>query len=91
MSDETKEVLYKAGAMHTLLAVTKTVLPEAKRNMQAAVAALLLLKLMSRGTHKSSSHHRSVLRDKGCTLCTVSKGVHTGPNPSLFDKRITDR
>ena len=29
--------------------------------------------------------------DKGCALRTVGKGVFKGPNPSLLDKRITDR
>eukprot|EP00957_Ditylum_brightwellii_P162137 12344539-Ditylum_brightwellii.AAC.1 len=50
ISDETREVLCKAGAICTLLAATKTSLPDVQRNTQAAVAALLLMKSMARGT-----------------------------------------
>ena len=75
ISDETKEVLCKAGTIHTLLATTKTGLPEAKSNTHTAVAALLLLTSMSRGTQESSSHRRSVLGEKGCALCMVGKGI----------------
>ena len=60
VSDETKEVLRKAGAIRTLLAATTTGLPDVHRNTQAAVAALILMKSMARGT-QSSSHRRSVL------------------------------
>eukprot|EP00957_Ditylum_brightwellii_P129573 9883102-Ditylum_brightwellii.AAC.1 len=58
ISDETREVLRKAGAIRTLLAATKTSLPGVQRNMQAAVAALLLMKSMARGTQESPSHRR---------------------------------
>ena len=91
VSDETKEVLRKAGAVRTLLAATKTGLPDVRRNTQAAVAALILMKVMARGTQESSSHRRSVLGDQGCALRTVGKGVYKGPNPSPLDKRITDK
>mmetsp|Transcript_24003 Transcript_24003/g.51891 ORF Transcript_24003/g.51891 Transcript_24003/m.51891 type:complete len:81 (+) Transcript_24003:1371-1613(+) len=60
-------------------------------NVQAAVAALLLMKLMARRTHKLSSHYRSVLGDKGYTQHAVGKGIYKGPNPSPLDKQITDR
>eukprot|EP00957_Ditylum_brightwellii_P164992 12562006-Ditylum_brightwellii.AAC.1 len=91
ISDETREVLYKAEAILTLMAVTKTSLPEVQRNTQAAIAALLLIKLMARGTQESPSHCRGVLGDKGYTLCTGGKGMYKGPNPSLLVRRITDR
>ena len=91
VSDETKEVLRKAGAIRTLLAATKTGLSDTQRNTQAAVAALIFMRSMVRGTSKSTSHQRSVLEDKGCALRTVDKGVYKGPNPSPLDKRITDR
>eukprot|EP00957_Ditylum_brightwellii_P001792 137642-Ditylum_brightwellii.AAC.1 len=91
ISDETRKVLRKAGAICTLLAATKTVLPDVQRNTQAAVAALLLIKLIARGTQEPSSHCRSVLGDKGCALRTVGKDVYKGPNPSPLDKQITDR
>ena len=79
--DENKELLHKAGAICTLIAATKQSLPTATRNTQAAVAVLLLMKLMVRGTSKSSSHCRSVLGDKGCALHTVEKGISRGLNP----------
>eukprot|EP00957_Ditylum_brightwellii_P144230 10989096-Ditylum_brightwellii.AAC.1 len=50
ISDETREVLHKAGAICTLFAATKTSLPDVQRNTQAAIAALLLIKLMARRT-----------------------------------------
>eukprot|EP00957_Ditylum_brightwellii_P082632 6282765-Ditylum_brightwellii.AAC.1 len=65
ISDEAREVLRKAGAICTLLAATKTSLPDVQRNTQAAVTALLLMKLMAKGTQESPSHHMSVLGDKG--------------------------
>ena len=86
ISDETKELLHKAGVIRTLLAVTKTGLPDVRRNTQAAVAALIMVKAMARGTQESSSHRRSVLGDKGCALCIVGKGVYKGPNPIPLDK-----
>eukprot|EP00957_Ditylum_brightwellii_P157331 11974784-Ditylum_brightwellii.AAC.1 len=49
-SDETREVLRKARAICTLLAAMKNRLPDVQRNTQAAVAALILMKLMARGT-----------------------------------------
>eukprot|EP00957_Ditylum_brightwellii_P111298 8487757-Ditylum_brightwellii.AAC.1 len=64
ISDETREVLHKAGAIHTLLAVTKSSLPDVQRNTYATMAALILMKLMARGTQESPSHCRSVLEDK---------------------------
>ena len=91
ISDENKELLHKAWAICTLMAATKNSLPTTTRNTQAAVAALLLMKSMARGTSKSSSHRRSVLGDKGCALCTVEKGTYRGPNPCPLDKRIRDR
>jgi len=84
-------VLRKAGAICTLLAATKIRLSDAQWNTQAAVAALIFMRLMVRGTSKSTSHRRSVLEDKGCALRTVGKGIYKGPNPSPLDKRITDR
>ena len=78
ISDENKEVLHKDGAIFTLMATTKQSLPTATRNTQAAVAALLLMKLMVRGTSKLSFHHRSVLGDKGCALRTVETGIFIG-------------
>ena len=75
----------------TLLAATKTGLSDVQRKTQAAVAALIFMRSMARGTQESSSHRRSVLGDKGCALRTVGKGVYKGPNPSPLDKRITDR
>ena len=91
ISDENKELLHKAGAICTLMAAAKNSLPIATRNTQIAVAALLLLKLMARGTQKSTSHRRSVLRDKGFALRTVGKGTYREPNPSPLDKWITGR
>eukprot|EP00957_Ditylum_brightwellii_P125886 9596116-Ditylum_brightwellii.AAC.1 len=58
ISDETREVLHKAGAIRTLLAATKNSLPDVQRNTQAAVAALILMKSMARGTQESPSHRR---------------------------------
>ena len=55
----------KAGAIRTLLAATKNSLPDVQRNIQAVVAALILMKSMVRGTQESPSHCRSVLGDKG--------------------------
>eukprot|EP00957_Ditylum_brightwellii_P026115 1974560-Ditylum_brightwellii.AAC.1 len=91
ISDETREVLRKAGVIRTLLAATKTSLPDVQRNTQTTVAQLLLTNPMVRGTQESSSHCRSVLGDKGCTLSTVGKGVYKGPKPGPLDKQITDR
>ena len=91
INDEAKEVLRKAGEICTPLAATKTGLPDVQRKMQAAVAALIFMKSMARGTQESSSHRRSVLGDKGYTLCTVGKGMYKGPNPSPLERRITDR
>ena len=56
VSDETKEVLRKAGAICTLSAATKTGLLDTQQKMQAAVAALIFMRLMVRGTSKSTSH-----------------------------------
>ena len=86
ISDKNKELLHKAGAIHTLLAATKNSLPTATRNTQAAVATLPFMKLLVRGTSKSSSHRRSVLGDKGCTLHTVDKGISRGSNPHMQDR-----
>eukprot|EP00957_Ditylum_brightwellii_P199072 15175030-Ditylum_brightwellii.AAC.1 len=58
ISNKTREVLRKAGAICTLLAATKNSLPDVQRNTQAAVAALILMKLMARGTQESPSHRR---------------------------------
>ena len=91
ISDENKELLHKAGAIFTLMAAKKQGLPTTTMNTQAAVAALLLMKSMVRGTSKSSSHRRSVLGDKGCALCTVEKDIYRGPKPYPLDKQITDR
>ena len=73
------------------MAAKKQGLSTSTRNTQAAVAALIFMKSMVRGTSKSSSYHRSVLGDKGCTLRTVDKGISRGPNPCPLDKQITDR
>ena len=91
ISDKIKELLHKAGIICTLMAAKKQGLSTTTRTMQAAVAALLFMKLMVRGTSKSSSHRRSVLGDKGCALHTVDKGISRGPNLCPLDKRITDR
>eukprot|EP00957_Ditylum_brightwellii_P051241 3884996-Ditylum_brightwellii.AAC.2 len=91
ISDETREVLRKSGAICTLLAAAKTSLPDVQRNTQVAIAALLLMKSMAKGTQESSFHCRSVSGDKGYALCTVGKGVHKGPNPSPLVRWITDR
>eukprot|EP00957_Ditylum_brightwellii_P106202 8102369-Ditylum_brightwellii.AAC.1 len=77
ISDKTREVLHKAVAICTLLAATKTSLPDVQRNMQAAVAVLILMKSMTRGTQKLPSHCRSVLGDKGYA--------------SPLERRMTDR
>eukprot|EP00957_Ditylum_brightwellii_P169904 12932395-Ditylum_brightwellii.AAC.1 len=58
ISNETREALRKAESIHTLLVVTKTSLPDVQKNTQAAVAALILMKLMARGTQESPSHCR---------------------------------
>ena len=73
------------------MAAKKQDLSTTTRNMQAAVAALICMKSMVRGTSTSSSHRRSVLGDKGCALRIVDKGISRGPNPCPLDKRITDR
>ena len=95
ISDENKELLHKAGAIRTLMAAEKQGLPTSTQNTQAAVAALIFMKSMVRGTGMSSSHRRSVLGDKGCALCTVDKGIprgiSRGPNPCPLDKQIKDR
>eukprot|EP00957_Ditylum_brightwellii_P157336 11975053-Ditylum_brightwellii.AAC.1 len=91
ISDETMEVLRKARAIWTLLVVTKTSLIDVQRSMQAAIAALLLMKLTAKGTQESSSHCRSVLGDKGYALYTVGKDVFKGPNPSPLERWIIDR
>ena len=54
ISDENKELLHKVGAIRTLVAAKKQSLPTTTRNTQAAVAALLFMKSMVRGTSKSS-------------------------------------
>ena len=77
VSQEVKDALHKADAMHTLMAATRKSLRNTTRKTQAAVAALLL-QSMTKQTKRSSSHHRSVLGDKGNTLWTVGKGVRTG-------------
>ena len=64
ISDENKELLHKAGAIRTLMAAKKQGLSTSTKNTQAAVAALIFMKSMVRGTSKSSSHRRSVLGDK---------------------------
>ena len=83
ISDENKELLHKAGAICTLMAATKQSLPTATRNTQAAVAAMLLMKSMARGTSTSLSHRRSVMGDKGFALSTGEKGTRTGRSPCL--------
>ena len=77
ISQEAKDVLHKAGALRTLMGATRKSLPNATREMQVAVATLLL-ELMAKQTKRSSSHRRSVLGGKDNALCTVGKGVHTG-------------
>lgn len=72
VSDDKKEILQKAGEIRDLLAMSKTITPPATRNTQTAVAALLLMKLMTKRT-ESSSHCRSVLEDKGFAQRTVRK------------------
>ena len=95
ISDENKELLHKAGTICTLMAAKKQGLHTSTQNTQAAVAALIFMKSMVRGTGKSSSHRRSVLGDKGCALRTVDKGIPRGipkgPDPCPLDKRIKDR
>ena len=95
ISDENKELLHKAGAICTLMAAKKQGLHTSTQNTQAAVAALIFMKSMVRGTGMSSSHRRSVLGDKGCALRTVDKsvdkGISRGPDPCPLDERITDR
>ena len=49
-AQECGEVLRKAGEIRTLLAATNTGLPDVRRNTQVAVAALILMKAMARGT-----------------------------------------
>ena len=75
ISDENKELLHKAGEIRTLMAAKKQGLFTTTRNTQAAVAALIFMKLMVRGTGTLSSHCRSGLGGKGCTLHTVDKGI----------------
>eukprot|EP00957_Ditylum_brightwellii_P130661 9967771-Ditylum_brightwellii.AAC.1 len=58
ISNETRDVLCKDGAIRTLLAATKNSLSDVQRNTQAAVAALILMKSMARGTQESPSHRR---------------------------------
>ena len=93
--DENKELLHKAGAICTLMAAEKQGLHTSTQNTQAAVAALIFMKSMIRGTGMSSSHRRSVLGDKGCALRSVDKGIprgiSRGPDPCPLDKRIKDR
>ena len=105
ISDENKELLHKAGAIHTLMAAKKQGLHTSTQNTQAAVAALIFMKSMVRGTGMSSSHRRSVLGDKcytnnqsatqGCALRTVDKGIprgiSKGPDPCPLEKRNKDR
>ena len=64
VSDETKNMLAKAGAFRKVLAVTRYGLPHTTRKTQVTVAALVL-KTMARRTDKSSPHRWSVLGGKG--------------------------
>ena len=64
ISQETKELLHKAGSIRTMVAAVRRTLPEATRQTQVAVAALLL-RSMARRTQELSSHRRSVLGGKG--------------------------
>ena len=91
ISDENKELLHKAGAICTLMSAMKRGLHTSTQNTQAAVAALIFMKSMVRGTGMSSSHRRSVLGDKGCTLRTVDKGISSGPDPCPLDTWIRER
>ena len=91
ISDENKELLHKAGAIRTLMAAKKQGLSTSTKNTQTAVVAQIFMKLMVRGIGTSSSHHRSLLGDKGCALRTVDKGISRGPDPCPLDKRIKDR
>ena len=91
ISDENKELLHKTGTIRTLMAAKEQGLSTSTKNTQAAVAALIFMKLMVRGTGTSSSHRRSVLGDKSCALRTVDKGTSRGSNTCPLDKRITDK
>ena len=64
VSDDKKEILWKAGAIRDLLAAAKTITPQATRNTQTVTAALLLMKSMAKRT-ESPSHRRSVLEGRG--------------------------
>ena len=77
ISQETQDLLHKAGALRTLMAATKKSLPNATRKTQVAVAALLLHSMTKR-TGRPSSHRRSVLGDKGNALEAEGSALHTG-------------
>ena len=66
-SQETKDLLHKAGAIRTMVAEARKTLPKATKQTQVAVAALLL-RSMARRTQESSSHRRSLLGGKGNTI-----------------------
>ena len=71
ISQETKDMLHKAGAIRTMVAAARRTLPKATKQTQVAVAALLL-RSMARRTQESSSHRRSVLGGKGNAICPRS-------------------
>ena len=64
VSEETKNMLAKAGAFRKVMAVAQAGLPNATRKTQVAVAALVI-KTMAIRTGNFSSHRRSVLGGKG--------------------------
>ena len=68
---ETKDLLHKARAIRTMVAVARRTLPKVTKQTQVAVAAVLL-RSMARRTQESSSHRRSVLGGKGNAICQRS-------------------
>ena len=74
ISQETKDLLHKAGAIRTMVAAARRTLPKATKQTQVAVAAVLL-RSMARRTKESSSHRRSVLGGNGNAICQRSIGT----------------
>ena len=74
ISQETKDLLHKAGEIRTMVAAVIRTLLKATKQTQVVVAAVLL-RSMARRTQESSSHRRSVLGGKGNAICQRSIGT----------------
>ena len=92
--DEDASVLAKSGAIVKVLEVAHNALPNATKKTQAAVAAFLFTRTITRQTLESSSRFRSVLGDKGKPLQRGKKGRRTNKRICLRrpkSRRLTYR